>query len=276
MTRREMQSKLNTGDEAQLRQTVEMFEVITQTQPLDYQSLDILKEAYLKLGMDNEVVATCRRIGNAYVHLGQLSSAIMEYETILQRIPDDAEATAAIKQLSSRAEKLNTSNAPEPETVRTDKPSAPGQLDDGKAVMRKIFVEGKIITDANFEANWPKVNPHDTPSKPNEPFIHVLTEKDIAPLDKSMRLISDRSRLPFLPIGRYDLDIELTRTFPRAMCLRWCILPFDRMSKSLLVGTANPFNKQAMAEMEQAAKCHIVWYLVPPLDLLKTLAKAFR
>jgi len=44
----------------------------------------------------------------------------------------------------------------------------------------------------------------------------------------------------------------------------------------LLVGTANPFNKQAMAEMEKAAKCRIVWYLMPPLDLLKVLAKAFR
>src|SRR6185312_14273471 len=102
-----MQAKLNNGEEAQLKQTVEMFEVITQTQPLDYQSLDILKEAYLKLGMDNEVVATCRRIASAYVQLGQLSSAIMEYETILHRIPDDVEANAAIKQLSSKAEKIN-------------------------------------------------------------------------------------------------------------------------------------------------------------------------
>jgi hypothetical protein len=91
-----------------------------------------------------------------------------------------------------------------------------------------------------------------------------------------MRIISDRSRVPYLPLGRYDLDIELTRSFPRAVCLRWCLLPFDRMSKSLLVGTANPFNKVAMQEMEKAAKSRIIWYLVSPSDLLKTLAKAFR
>jgi hypothetical protein len=68
----------------------------------------------------------------------------------------------------------------------------------------------------------------------------------------------------------------MARKLPRATCLRWCLLPFDRMSKSLLVGTANPFNKIAMAEMEQAAKCRIIWYLVPPLELLKILAKVFR
>jgi hypothetical protein len=271
-----MQQKLNPGEEAQLRQTVEMFEVITQTQPLDYQSLDILKEAYLKLGMDTEVVATCRRIANAYVQLGQLSSAIMEYETILQRIPDDVEAGAAIKTLSSKVEKLNKAHASEGDTKEVVKPVAPGQIDDGKAVIRKIFVDGKIITDADFNAAWVAVNPQDTPAKAIEPFVHILAEKDLVPIDKSLRMLSDRSRMPFLSIARYDVDMELARTFPRATCLRWCMLPIDRMSKSLLVGTANPFNKHAMAEMEKAARCRIIWYLVPPLDLLKTLAKAFR
>lgn len=270
-----MQHKLNPAEEAQIRQTVEMFEVITQTQPLDYQSLDILKEAYLKLGLNDEVVATCRRIANAYVQLGQLSSAIMEYETILQRIPDDVEATSAVKQLSAKVDKLNKASAPEPEHKEAIK-FAPGQVDDGKPMMRKLFVEGKLITETDFEACWPKIDMQQAPTKAIEPFVHLLAEKDLVPLDKALRVISDRARMPYMPVGRYDLDIELTRTFPRATCLRWCLLPFDKMSKSLLVGTANPFNKVAQLEMEKAANCRIIWYLLPPLDLLKVLAKAFR
>ena len=270
-----MQLKLNPGEEAQLRQTVEMFEVITQTQPLDYQSLDILKEAYLKLGQNDDVVATCRRIANAYVQLGQLSSAIMEYETILQRIPEDVEALAAVKDLSAKVDKFSKASAPEPEHKEPVK-VAPGQIDDGKAVMRKLFVEGKLITETDFEACWPKVDPQQVPTKIIEPFVHVVAEKELVPVEKALRAVADRSRIPYLPVGRYDLDIELTRKFPRATCLRWCLLPFDRMSKSLLVGTANPFNKVAIAEMEKAANCRIIWYLLPPLDLLKILAKAFR
>ena len=34
---------LTPNEEAQLLQTIEMFEVITQSQPMDYQSLEILK-----------------------------------------------------------------------------------------------------------------------------------------------------------------------------------------------------------------------------------------
>src|SRR5208283_2102539 len=102
-----MLGTLNPGEEAQLRQTIEMFEVITQSQPQDYQSLEILKEAYLKLNLEKEVVLTSKRIAQAYVQLGQLSSAILEYETILQRHPEDRDAMAAMAQIESKANNLH-------------------------------------------------------------------------------------------------------------------------------------------------------------------------
>ena len=80
-------SALTASEEAQLTQTIEMFEVITQSQPQDYQSLEILKEAYHKLGRANDVISASKRIANAYVLMGQLSSAILEYESVLQRCP---------------------------------------------------------------------------------------------------------------------------------------------------------------------------------------------
>src|SRR5437762_13033186 len=91
-----MASTLSSSEEAQLAQTVEMFEVITQSQPHDYQSLEILKEAYSKLGREKELIGTSKRIAQAYVQMGQISSAILEYETILQRYPADAEVRKAL------------------------------------------------------------------------------------------------------------------------------------------------------------------------------------
>src|SRR5436190_18240314 len=98
-----MAATLTAGEEAQLTQTIEMFEVITQSQPQDYQSLEILKEAYLKLGREKDVISTSKRIAQAYVQLGQLSSAILEYETVLQRFPGDPDVQAALKEIESKA-----------------------------------------------------------------------------------------------------------------------------------------------------------------------------
>src|SRR5580698_1283347 len=94
---------LNPGEEAQLQQTIEMFEVIVQSQPSDTQSLEILKEAYSKLGREDELVSTSKRIAEAYLQQGQLSSAILEYETVLQRRPDDQDVRLALKQIETRA-----------------------------------------------------------------------------------------------------------------------------------------------------------------------------
>jgi len=283
-----MLGTLNSGEEAQLRQTIEMFEVITQSQPQDYQSLEILKEAYLKLGMDREVVQTSKRIAEAYVQLGQLSSAILEYETILQRHPDDKDALAAMAQIESKATnfakpvpEMETPPAPAKSSTTSfaKKPGAKTaqlEVDDGRQTMYKFFVEVKLITAGDFDSCWPAPSLSTPPTRAVEPFIHNLAERQIMPVEKSLRVLADRSRLAFVPLERYDLDIDLVRSVSRELCQRWCVVPFDRMSKSIMVATANPFNKQAVADLEDFLQHRLLWYLAAPADLLRILSKSFR
>jgi hypothetical protein len=96
------------------------------------------------------------------------------------------------------------------------------------------------------------------------------------PLDKSLKLLTDRSRLAFIPLDRYELDMELARNASREICQRWCILPFDRMSRTVLVATCNPFNKQAALELSATFKNRLLWYIASPVDLLRILPKVFR
>jgi tetratricopeptide (TPR) repeat protein len=283
-----MLGTLNPGEEAQLRQTIEMFEVITQSQPQDYQSLEILKEAYLKLNMEMEVILTSKRIAEAYVQLGQLSSAILEYETILQRHPDDRDAMAAMAQIESKANNLHK---PAPEMEGTPQPKSSGtasvhksgakvvvqlEVDDGRQTMFKYFVEARLLTAADFNLCWPAPNLNAPPRKTIEPFIHNLAERQLMPVDKSLKVLADRSRLAYIPLERYELDIELVRSASRDICQRWCVAPFDRMSKTIMVATANPFNKQALIDLEEALKHRLLWYLATPADLIRILGKAFR
>src|SRR5262245_15138872 len=276
-----------SNEEAQLAQTIEMFEVITQSQPQDYQSLEILKEAYAKLGREAEVLNTSKRIAHAYVLMGQLSSAILEYESILQRYPDDPDALAALGEIEDKANSLNNA-APlaEVEVAEAPKAEAPAkskkgasrvpqvETDDGRQAMHKIFVDGKIITNANFELCW--IPADETPGHVNEPFVQVLADKGFTTIDKALRILSDKGRLGYLPLEKYDVDMELARTFPAEICQRWCVLPFDRLSKSILVATVNPFNRQAAAELEAVAEQRLLWYLAQPTEIVKILRKAYR
>src|SRR5262245_30131935 len=162
-----MVGSLSTSEEAQLQQTIEMFEVITQSQPQDYQSLEILKEAYQKLGRENEVINASKRIAQAYVLMGQLSSAILEYESILQRCPDDADVLKALSEIENKANTLNaqagatdtaeaTRHFSKAKAKPTEAKAITSEVDDGRQMMYKIFVETKVIAQGDFELCWIK------------------------------------------------------------------------------------------------------------------------
>lgn len=283
-----MATTLSPDEEAQLAQTIEMFEVITQSQPQDYQSLEILKEAYSKLGREKDVIGTSKRIAQAYVMMGQLSSAILEYETILQRFPDDPDVKSALAEIESKASSfpadeptpLAEHSAPKSNPTETSFNTrrfvAVGDIDDGKQSMRKIFVDSKQITSADFDLCWNSPDAMSVPGDVIDPFIQLLADKGVFPIEKSLRLLVDKCRVGLMPLDRYEIDIELARSFPAATCRRWCVLPFDRMSKSVLVATANPFNPQAAKELSEATHHRILWYVAPPVEIVKNLRKIFR
>lgn len=278
-------TNLNPGEEAQLQQTIEMFEVIVQSQPTDTQSLEILKEAYTKLGREQDVINTSKRIAQAYLQQGQLSSAILEYETVLQRQPDDADVRAALKQIEEKASGAAMPAADAPPVApasdtamlrRKMRSASDGEVDDGRKALHRIFVESKLITAGDFDLCWRSADLSMPPTDVVDPFIQLLREKAILPIDKSLKLISEKSRVPYLPLDRYDVDMDLARGFPADVCRRWCVLPFDRMSKAILVATANPYNQQAVRELSEATTHRILWYLASPTDIVANLRKAFR
>ena len=169
-------------------------------------------------------------------------------------------------------------SVPQSDTAKQHKKAhaAPAEIDDGCKTMHKIFVEGKVIKEGDFDLCWRTADLAVAASDVAEPFIHALAEKNILPVEKALKLLADRSRTAFLSLDKYDVDIDLTRGFPAEVCRRWCVLPFDRMSKSILVATANPFNQQAAKDLAEATTHRLLWYLAPPTDLISNLRIAFR
>src|ERR1700709_620034 len=97
-----MESKLTSEEYAQILQTIEMFEVISQAEPGDCQSYDILKEAYLKIGQTEAALQVSRKLAEAYLHMGLYSSALLEGEGTLQQQPDSADIIALMGEIESR------------------------------------------------------------------------------------------------------------------------------------------------------------------------------
>ena len=87
---------ISQEEKEQVLQTIEMFDVIVQANPQDCQSMEILKDAYLRVGMKTEMLATARKLAATYAETTQFSAAMLEYEGILKHDPDNPEIMAAL------------------------------------------------------------------------------------------------------------------------------------------------------------------------------------
>src|SRR5947207_15691994 len=79
-----------------------MFEAITQTQPEDYQSLEILREAYTKIGRHDDALRTSRKLAEAYFNAGSYTPALQQCEMIMTRDPNAPDILALLGETEQR------------------------------------------------------------------------------------------------------------------------------------------------------------------------------
>src|SRR5258708_34217616 len=76
----------------------------------------------------------------------------------------------------------------------------PVEIEDGRRAMHKIFVEAKLISSGDFDLCWSTPDLSAAPNRVIEPFIQILGDKGILSVDKSLRVLTDKTRIAFLPL----------------------------------------------------------------------------
>lgn len=265
---RRSMAKLSPDEEAQLKDTIDMFEMITQTQPDDYQSLLILKEAYLKIDQESDMLRISKMLAEAYKKTDQMSAALMEYEALYEKMPGDqsiSEALDEIRRLTS------DDQAGEEDTGigHLLRFRSGNSANNGKIGFEKIFVNNKKMGLKDFATYWHHANPY----PPNESFLEYLDRNRIMTLADSLCYVSQKSNTPFLPLDSYGVDLQILKTIDKMVCEKWKVFPFDKISNNLLVATTNPYNLAAASEIEKKSGLKVVWYLTNPSELKQAIEK---
>lgn len=271
----------------QLQATIEMFEAITESQTDDYQSLEILKEAYSKLGRDKDALQIARKLATSYTNLGHISRAILEYEGILEEHANDPEAKAALEKLTANASQLGSEAPPATEDSKPlpaigKLPGAPastaarGKNETGDQAMIRVLISEKILTpqvvDPLLERLKTAQNAQtDKAQKPT--LLQFLANEQLAKLEDLLTILINRSGLPFMPLSTYDVDRDTACLLPQDICWPGCLVPFDLISRSVLIATANPFDQQTKERVQAMLDYNIFWYIAPPADILATLRR---
>jgi len=315
MTETSPAQPLSSEEQEQLQQTVEMFEVITQANPQDTQSLEILKEAFGKLGKQPEALGVARRLGDAHMELGEYSSALLEYEYILHRDPGNADIIAVLGEIQQRLQAtaaeqkpaanakagidvdfrsvvaeggnlMATKNTQSAERVSlrgsVDSAAVAAQLasaDDGNDALAKFLgqyrlVAEDVVTPALMAVR--KKNGSRPAGQPSASLIDEMVTRGGVDLDQLLCGMLDRAKCAYIPLEYYDVDRQIVKMLPEAITLGRLILPFDIVSRTMMIALANPFDAVGKDAVQQLLDYNIQWHLASPAAVIKVLNETFR
>ena len=304
-----MSNNVSTEEQEQILQTIEMFEVITQTNPDDCQSLEILKEAYWKLGKQVEALAVTRKLADAYMAEGQYSSAMIEYEGILQKVPNSPDITELLKQVE---EKLNlpgrgngeaaldtaidldfsafanvnqddatlmTTEATRNQERAARKDFDIALTDDGNEPLAKFLIQQRIIPDDvvnNALERVTKMNENLAPQAMATSLINEIVATRVIETEAMLCGILDRTKFAYIPLANYDVDRQVVKMLPESLTLGRLILPFDIISRTVMIAMANPFDGLGKEAVQQLLDYNIQWHLAAPDAIIKILRDSYR
>ena len=316
---------LSSEEQEQIIQTIEMFEVITQANPQDCQSLDILKDAYQRVGKQQEALSIARKLADTYVELGQYSAAMLEYEGILQKDADNPEVMAALGEVEERLQKSGQlkppSATPAPEvpapsgslggginldfrsviseggtlmttaaTLRPDTGSgmrlATGAdhinlslTDDGNAPLAKFLIQHRLVTEEVVSSALERVTKKNKDLASNvlaTSLIDEICRRGAIEMDVLLAGILERSKFAYIPLEYYDVDRSIVKMLPESLTIGRLMVPFDILSRTVMIATANPFDALGKEAAQQLLDYNVQWHLASPVAIFKALGEVYR
>jgi hypothetical protein len=269
-----------------------MFEAITQTQPDDYQSLEILKEAYTKVGRHEEALRVSRKLAEAYFSAGSYTIALQECELILAREPNAPEIVAMLGEIEAR---LQASGETIVKQGLVEQPAGEGSLIDitsgrgtgkianlherGHDQLAKFLIVQQLFKEEDVNATLAKVKEANKDLADKTLATSMLAELCNSNVDKLEAVLSaliDRTKFAYVPLEYYDTDRQIAPMLPEHLTIGRLFVPFDLVSRTMMVACCNPFDIAGREAVQQSVDYTVSWYLARPSAIFSSLQAIYK
>jgi len=100
-------------------------------------------------------------------------------------------------------------------------------------------------------------------------LLKFATEEDIA------QALTCQYGFPYLPLANYEIDAEVLKSIPQDVCRKFCLIPIDKIGKSLTVAMADPLNMNAMDDIELMTGCTVQTFVSTATDIKEAIVKYY-
>jgi len=100
--------------------------------------------------------------------------------------------------------------------------------------------------------------------------LNYATEKDIA------QALTCQYGFPYLPLNNYEIDPQVISSIPEEICRKFCLIPIDKIGKSLTIAMANPLNRIAAEDVELLTNCLIQIFVSTATEIKECIEKYYK
>ena len=104
----------------------------------------------------------------------------------------------------------------------------------------------------------------------------ILVELGFVKEDDIAQALTAQYGFPYLPLGNYDVDRDITSIIPGRVARQYLLVPIDKIGNNLTLAMSNPLNVQAIEDVELLSGCSVQTFVSTSSDIKRAIAKYYK
>jgi len=104
----------------------------------------------------------------------------------------------------------------------------------------------------------------------------ILVELGFVKEDDIAQALTAQYGFPYLPLGSYDVNVEITNIIPGRVARQYLLVPIDKIGNNLTLAMSNPLNVQAIEDVELLSGCSVQTFVSTSSDIKKAIEKYYK
>ncbi|MFH0918345.1 MAG: hypothetical protein V1830_04345 [Candidatus Omnitrophota bacterium] len=104
----------------------------------------------------------------------------------------------------------------------------------------------------------------------------ILVELGFVKEDDIAQALTAQYGFPYLPLGNYDVDMEITSIIPGRVARQYLLVPIDKIGNNLTLAMSNPLNIQAIEDVELLSGCSVQTFVSTSSDIKRAIEKYYK
>ena len=107
-------------------------------------------------------------------------------------------------------------------------------------------------------------------------FGEALVKLKFASEEDIVQALTCQYGFPYLPLSNYEIDLDVVNSVPENVCKQYCLIPIDKIGKSLTLAMSDPLNVQAVEDVELITGCSVQTFVSTATDIRNSINKYYK